>query len=97
MYNIFYFSTFDDPYIVYGAMQSGQHTMIVTRDQFRNHTDLLGPEERKVFREWQRHHQIRPQDDFEYYTKTGVLPSIKVIFCCNIYTPNSYLFSLTVG
>jgi len=44
--------------MLYAALYSGQRTLIVTRDELRDHRFLLGSELATKFKKWQRGHQM---------------------------------------
>ena len=44
--------------MLYASLYSGQRTVIVTRDELRDHRFLLGPELATKFKQWQRGHQM---------------------------------------
>lgn len=48
----------DDPFTLYAAMHSGPNTMIVTRDELRDHKFRLGKELADSFLQWQRTQQL---------------------------------------
>jgi len=48
----------DDPFMLYAALDFGQETFIVTKDQFRDHRCLLVPDLDARLKLWQRQRQI---------------------------------------
>lgn len=52
-FNFFFFSSKDDPFVLYAAMYSGPRTQILSRDLMRGHKFLLGDTKIKcVFQKW---------------------------------------------
>ncbi|KAL7036024.1 hypothetical protein ACKWTF_008661 [Chironomus riparius] len=47
----------DDLFLLYAALKSGPKTNIFSRDLMRQHSHLLSPKMKKVFRRWQQEHQ----------------------------------------
>ncbi len=92
------FSSKDDPYMLYAALQSGQNTLIVTRDEMRDHSYLLGPQLQGWFRQWQLGHQIVP---YYSYNATSWNIKFRVIiiylsqFVCIKNIKNSLIFSMS--
>jgi len=48
----------DDPFMFYAALYFGQQTYIVTNDQLRDHSFVLGPVLSSRLMQWQRQRQI---------------------------------------
>jgi len=56
--NCLVYRSSDDPFMLYAALYFGQKTYIVTKDHYRNHSYLLGPELANRLKVWQRQRQI---------------------------------------
>jgi len=53
------FSSEDDPFLLYAALNSGNHCLIVSRDLMRDHKASLSDAlTRRLFFKWQRGHQM---------------------------------------
>jgi len=59
MRRLFYFSSADDPYMLYAAMHSGLNAYILSNDMMRDTRFLLGDKLMARFKLWQRLRQIR--------------------------------------
>ena len=96
--NCLVYRSSDDPFMLYAALYFGQKTYIVTKDHYRNHSYLLGPELANRLKVWQRQRQItflgnRYTRKLRFQvslvvpkTERFLIRVVKIGFFCNLYT-----------
>lgn len=55
---LFFCSTHDDSYMLFGALFSGYSCMFMSKDYFRDSKHRLGTKHGEIFQKWQRSRQV---------------------------------------